>query len=333
MKKLLLILSVAFCLNANAQIPTNGLTAYWPFTPTLHANDSTANGNNGVVYGATMTTDRFGNCNQAYKFNGINNAILVHNSLTVDMNSTDFSIAVWIKTYAGDTNSAPISKNILGSISGYLFWANCGNPGYCTTARHTSFYVAANVQQDACSNAAIYSDSSWHFLTGVYNHTTNKTYLYVDTILQTDVGQAYLTNTSNTQNLAFGSHNDTIHSHFNGVLDDIRMYKRILSAAEIVQLYKQPDPGSTCSKVAISSFHIKNDVIIYPNPAQNNFTIETNTNQKQTLQLFDVNGKLILSQSIIDKTTIDVGNLSAGVYNLSLINSTGVVNKKLVIVK
>ncbi|HXD92710.1 MAG TPA: T9SS type A sorting domain-containing protein [Bacteroidia bacterium] len=74
-------------------------------------------------------------------------------------------------------------------------------------------------------------------------------------------------------------------------------------------------------------------VVIYPNPTSTNFTIETSSDDKQTLQLFDVNGKLVLNQAITGKTNIDASNLAEGVYNLSLINQNGVVNKRLVIIK
>lgn len=47
---------------------TNGLTAYYPFNG--NANDASGNGNNGTVNGATLTADRFGNANSAYRFNG-----------------------------------------------------------------------------------------------------------------------------------------------------------------------------------------------------------------------------------------------------------------------
>ena len=57
------------------------------------------------------------------------------------------------------------------------------------------------------------------------------------------------------------------------------------------------------------------------------------SSSKQTLQVFDVNGKLVLSQTINGAANIDASNLAEGVYNLSLINATGVVNKRLIIVK
>jgi hypothetical protein len=76
-----------------------------------------------------------------------------------------------------------------------------------------------------------------------------------------------------------------------------------------------------------------NQAIIYPNPTNNSFIIETTNIEKQTIQVFDVNGKMVLTQFINGKTSLDVTNLSKGVYNLSIINSTGVVNKRLVIVR
>jgi hypothetical protein len=86
--------------------------------------------------------------------------------------------------------------------------------------------------------------------------------------------------------------------------------------------------------VGIKQLSIENTQInIYPNPTSSNFTIETINIEKQTLQVFDVTGKMVLNQSVEGKTTIDVTSLSEGVYNLSLINSTGVINKKLVIVR
>ena len=45
-----------------------GLVAYYPFSG--NANDKSGNGNNGTVYGASLTTDRNGELNRAYSFNG-----------------------------------------------------------------------------------------------------------------------------------------------------------------------------------------------------------------------------------------------------------------------
>ena len=52
-----------------------------------NSNDSSGNGNNGTVYGATLTTDRFGNANSANSFNGTNNYIEIPNSTSIDLSS------------------------------------------------------------------------------------------------------------------------------------------------------------------------------------------------------------------------------------------------------
>jgi hypothetical protein len=72
---------------------------------------------------------------------------------------------------------------------------------------------------------------------------------------------------------------------------------------------------------------------IYPNPARNNFTIQTSSNEKQFINVFDVNGKLVLTQTIIGITNIDATNFNVGVYNINISGNEGVINKHLVIVK
>ena len=97
MKKTLLTL-IAFILGLTAfsqipnYVPQNGLVGWWPFNG--NANDESGNGNNGTVNGATLTTDRFGNVNQAYGFDGNSQNIEVSNSSS--LNPNELTISVWI---------------------------------------------------------------------------------------------------------------------------------------------------------------------------------------------------------------------------------------------
>jgi sugar lactone lactonase YvrE len=74
-------------------------------------------------------------------------------------------------------------------------------------------------------------------------------------------------------------------------------------------------------------------IIIYPNPNNGFFVIEPYSTAKQTMQLYDVTGKLVLTQVINGKTNIDASNLAEGVYNISIISNESMVNRRLVIVK
>ena len=87
-------------LDTSSTIPTDGLVAYYPFNG--NANDESANSNNGTVNGATLTTDRDGNANSAYSFDGVDDKIDIphHDSLNLDAN---FSISVWINASAWGT--------------------------------------------------------------------------------------------------------------------------------------------------------------------------------------------------------------------------------------
>ena len=73
-------------------------------------------------------------------------------------------------------------------------------------------------------------------------------------------------------------------------------------------------------------------ISIYPNPNNGTFVIEPNTSAKQTVMVYDVTGKVVLTQTINGKTSIDAGSLNEGVYNIS-ISSEGIINKRLIIIK
>jgi hypothetical protein len=246
MKRIFFISLVFLVFISAAQVPTSGLTAYWPLDG--NANDATGNGNNGTNYGAALTTDRFGNANSAYKFDGVSNYISVPNSPTVDFaNGTDFTVAFWMKTYSNNQDGLPICKQQYGSFSGYLFFTDNTNAGYCATPKHVSFYTASGAQQDACSDSAVTADTSWHFIAGIYHATSNTSNLYIDGVLQSDVGQSsgFI---SNTNNLVFGAHSIATTLFFSGALDDIRMYSNALTTTEIGDLYSErgynPSPQS-----------------------------------------------------------------------------------------
>ncbi|HEX7415114.1 MAG TPA: T9SS type A sorting domain-containing protein, partial [Bacteroidia bacterium] len=94
-----------------------------------------------------------------------------------------------------------------------------------------------------------------------------------------------------------------------------------------------PIVACVANTTGINKLASNNAVSIYPNPNNGSFVLEPNSNTEQTMQIYDVNGKLVLSQIINGKTTIDASNLNEGIYNISISSNDSIVNKRLVIVR
>src|SRR6218665_583898 len=73
-------------------VPANGLVRYWGFNG--NTNDESGNNNHGTATNVTLTTDRFGNANSAYQFNGINSRISTANAF-FNAGWESFTISCW----------------------------------------------------------------------------------------------------------------------------------------------------------------------------------------------------------------------------------------------
>jgi hypothetical protein len=311
----------------------NGLVAHWDFNG--NANDITGNGNSGTVYNATLTCDRCGNSNSAYGFNGINAKIVIPNSQWIDMNnSQDFSVCYWIKTYPNpNMNTAVMSKNRNGFWSGYMFLANnTQDPGYCQMPGQLSFYTAAGWQQDACSNTAICTGTTatcespdeckvdWKFICGIYDAATSTISLFIDGILQGDIGgiSGVL---SSTCNLYIGAHTDDAY-FFKGALDDIRIYKKKLSQTEISGLFGE-DCYRTNTNIS-SNINSKIKMQLSPNPATSVIDLRSEK-EILSLDIIDALGNTLKNVPDLkrDQVQLDIRNLPEGIYFLKATTTSG----------
>ncbi|MEO8760214.1 MAG: T9SS type A sorting domain-containing protein [Bacteroidia bacterium] len=85
--------------------------------------------------------------------------------------------------------------------------------------------------------------------------------------------------------------------------------------------------------LGINKLSVNSKIVIYPNPNNGNFTIETSSSEKQILQINDIAGKLVLKQNITSKISIDASSLPNGVYTITIIANGAVSNKRLIIVR
>ena len=99
-----------------------GLLAYYPFNG--NANDESGNGNNGIVNGATLTTDMHGNANSAYNFDGnTTNHIVVLNPNNLEPNQ-EITMAFFIKAFSGGNRISTLLRKAGSFDNGYNFTWN-----------------------------------------------------------------------------------------------------------------------------------------------------------------------------------------------------------------
>jgi PKD repeat protein len=214
---------------------SNGLAARYDFNG--NAKDSSANGNNGTIYGAALTTDRFGNSNKAYSFNGVSNYIQVpdHNSLDI---TTNLTISAWIYPTAinGDrkiVTKFPADAYQLTIIDGKL----------------SLLYKNGSVWKECKSNNTL-AVNEWYMVTGVYDYNKSVMNIYVNAHLD---NSTYASGSipATTAPVVIGNNYGGA-QYFQGKIDDVRIYNRALSICDIDSLYQYPKPRPS----AIADFTI-----------------------------------------------------------------------------
>ena len=86
------------------------------------------------------------------------------------------------------------------------------------------------------------------------------------------------------------------------------------------------------SAAGIKQILDENYFTIYPNPASDQFHIETNATDKLNVDLYDVNSRHVFSANVSDKGNINVAPLDNGAYTLTIKTADRLINKKLVII-
>ena len=206
-------------------IPTDGLVAYYPFNG--NANDESGNGHNGTIHGARLTIDRFGYNDKAYRFDGSNDYITFQ-SQSFPTGNNPFVVAGWFKTT--DTGGGN------GWNGNTLF--SYGNPNIHVTVYAGEFLIHVRennyIGPYITAPGHFVADGVFHFF--VYEYSNNVIKFYLDGILIID--QQYNLSTTYYP-FQIGIRKFNPYFYFNGTIDDIRIYNRILTIEEINSLYHE----------------------------------------------------------------------------------------------
>jgi len=124
--------------------------------------------------------------------------------------------------------------------------------------------------------------------------------------------------------LSFGFANDTLFCVFNEQTTTIDN-DTVAHMNYFVGNYVN-GPNSICSTYGLGEEKFllpKNQLLVYPNPTSGQFTVQLPNETIHTIQLYDLNGRLVYSEKLKVKPyefTLDIAHLSAGMYFLHINN-------------
>ena len=210
----------------------NGLVAFYPFNG--NANDVTGNRHDGGNFGGSMTNDRFGNANSAIFFDGKSYVLAPLSNA-----SSNLALSVWF--LSSNTINFPINSIAAHSppefsLIGFVDDANnCSdNIGAWQFQSYNSlrfnyfpFHVEIKTSQ--------INSNGWHHI--LFQRSNKLVEIYYDGILQNSISGNI--SVQNVTDLVIGKQWKTLQGlFFNGKVDDVGVWDRTLTSAEINHLYQ-----------------------------------------------------------------------------------------------
>ena len=232
-----LLIATILSITAMAQIPTNGLVAYYPFNG--NANDESGNNHNGTINNLTLTNDRFGKPNSAYHFSGALGQIDINHF--TPLNSIPITYTAWIRTNELYPNKEIpiINKYVAGSHNGYMIYLIGHGKLAAWYFQSTSNYIYSD------STSISINDNHWHFIAATFDSTELNIFIDSIKVLTTNWSSPNPGPCSTNQSLIFGNYPGGSGIDYVGDMDDVSIYNRRLTDIEIKDFYNCTAP-TTC---------------------------------------------------------------------------------------
>jgi hypothetical protein len=221
---------------------TSGLVGWWTFDgPDMLTNvaDRSGQGNTGNLIlglsGNISTTTAPGRVGQALSFDGVNDYVSIPDPGTGSILDFDtgsqITIAMWVNRTNNNILVSPIGK---GTYSNYAFELD--------TARRPQFFYsdAQNLGAWQIYRTSAITNNEWHHLVFTYTFgTASSAQWYIDGVPISGSwvgGTGNVAPAKNNESLQIGRWSTS--EHFTGLIDDVRIYNRALSASEVATLYQ-----------------------------------------------------------------------------------------------
>lgn len=266
--------------SASADI-TTGLIAWYPFDGNLQ--DESGFSNDGTAVGGLVsTTDRFGNPNSAYEFNGTSSYVYIPNSLSLSSPDTALTQAAWVMLYGPSQVGQAYGPLIMKSASteNAFMYRMIASPDGISAAFGDWFHGAGT--------AVTLELNQWYHVATVFDGSSVRCYVNGARVDSVALAASIV---PDSRDLTIGADIPGILEIFYGKIDDVHIYSRALSDGDIAELYGGTPSGARGTP-AITDFAISR---VYPNPTSDRTRIDFHLGAAAPVELtiYDVQGRRV----------------------------------------
>ncbi len=205
-----------------------GLVSYWNFDEAQGniAYDYSGNGSNGIIHETTRVDGISG---RALSFDGRNDYVDFGDKAGLEIYN-DWSFSGWIKTADNSSEPIIIVKGMYTTyVAGYALVLNCG--------RIRFGLLNINLNSGSISSNYPVNSGRWKHIAITRNGASGEVKIYIDGIIDTTkILPAGSADAPSRYNFLMGV-GEGSDNYFNGIIDEVRIYDRVLSAEEVKTLH------------------------------------------------------------------------------------------------
>ena len=215
--------------------PVFGCVGYWSFDEGIGNNafDGSGNGNDGKLFNMQDNDWISGIRGTALIFDGLNDYVLCGNDISMTIDH-DITVEAWIKTDKIDTTDHIVYKYDGANESGWALYQQFGDLHFGGRDGSGSF------REVSTSGSGIF-DGKWHYLVGQRVGSIWKIYVDGDERNSVDVGTTGSIGADGWPvSIGWNVMDTSIPvRNFDGSIDEVAIYNRVLTASEIQQHYNR----------------------------------------------------------------------------------------------